>query len=100
MVAVTERIDDHEARIVALEAHEARIDALEAAIRRIDRTLGSPPDPFGATEAERTGSGIARAIHEAHSERRFWIRLAATVATALGAVASTLAFLKSAGLIR
>ena len=100
MVTVAERVEDHEARIVALEAHEARIDALETAIRRIDRTLGAAPDPFGATEAERAGSGIARAIHEAHSERRFWLRLIATVATAMAAVGSTLAFLRTVGAIR
>lgn len=100
MVAVSERIDDHEARIVALEAHEARIVSLESAIVRIDRTLGAPPNPFGATEAERLGSGIARAVHETHSERRFWIRLIATMLAAVGAVASTLVFLRNMGALK
>lgn len=100
MVAVTDRLDDHEARIIALEAHEARIVSLEVAIRRIDKTLGTAPNPFGATDEERNGSGIARAVHETHSERRFWIRLVATVATAIGAVASTLIFLRNMGALK
>ena len=98
--ATRDRIDDHEIRITALESHEARIVSLEAAIRRIDKTLGAPPNPFGATEAERLGSGIARAVHETHSERRFWIRLAATVATAISAVVATLGFLRSIGVLK
>lgn len=100
MVSVAERIEDHESRIAALEDHENRIARLEDSIRRIDKTLGASPDPFGATEAERMGSGIARAVHEAHSSRRFWIQLATTAATGAAGVGTTIAFLKNIGVLK